>query len=99
MLKGTLLEPVRLITGTAVPLRRSDVDTDQIIPSDWLKRVERTGFGVGLFSEWRADPAFLLHQPPHARAAGLGAGANFRTRASPGDAGGAPVGYGFHAGV
>ena len=43
-------------TGTAVPLRRSDVDTDQIIPSDWLKRVERTGFGAGLFSEWRDDP-------------------------------------------
>ena len=48
------MEPVRTISGTAVPLRRSDVDTDQIIPSEWLKRVERTGFGAGLFSEWRA---------------------------------------------
>ncbi len=47
------MEAVRVITGRAVPLVRSDVDTDQIIPSDWLKRVERTGFGAGLFSEWR----------------------------------------------
>ena len=45
------MEAVRVVTGTAVPLDRSDVDTDQIIPSDWLKRVERTGFGRGLFSE------------------------------------------------
>ena len=57
-------------TGRAVPLRRSDVDTDQIIPSDWLKRVERTGFGAGLFSEWRADPGFVLEQPQHAGASG-----------------------------
>ena len=47
------MRPVTVITGHAVPLDRSDVDTDQIIPSDWLKRVERTGFGAGLFSEWR----------------------------------------------
>ena len=53
-------------TGTAVALRRSDVDTDQIIPSDWLKRVERTGFGAGLFSEWREDPDFVLHRHPEA---------------------------------
>ena len=50
------MEPFTTHTGRAVPLRRSDVDTDQIIPSDWLKRVERTGFGAGLFSEWREDP-------------------------------------------
>ena len=49
------MDAVRVITGTAVPLVRSDVDTDQIIPSDWLKRVERTGFGAGLFSEWREN--------------------------------------------
>ncbi len=49
------MEAVQIITGTAVPLDRSDVDTDQIIPSDWLKRVERTGFEKGLFSEWRDD--------------------------------------------
>ena len=47
------MEAVRIVQGTAVPLARSDVDTDQIIPSDWLKRVERTGFEKGLFSEWR----------------------------------------------
>ena len=52
---GPAMKAVRAITGTAVPLDRSDVDTDQIIPSDWLKRVERTGFGKGLFSEWRDD--------------------------------------------
>ena len=51
------MEAVRVVTGTAVPLDRSDVDTDQIIPAEWLKRVERTGFGEGLFSEWRTDPA------------------------------------------
>ena len=55
------MEPVRIITGRAVPLDRSDVDTDQIIPSDWLKRVERTGFDRGLFSEWRDDRNFVLN--------------------------------------
>ena len=55
------MEPVTVVTGTAVPLDRSDVDTDQIIPSDWLKRVERTGFGAGLFSEWRDDRDFVLN--------------------------------------
>ena len=57
------MDPVRTITGRAVPLDRSDVDTDQIIPSDWLKRVERTGFGQGLFSEWREDPEFVFNLP------------------------------------
>ena len=47
------MKAMQLVSGRAVPLDRSDVDTDQIIPSDWLKRVERTGFGAGLFSEWR----------------------------------------------
>jgi 3-isopropylmalate/(R)-2-methylmalate dehydratase small subunit len=56
------MEAVRVVSGTAVPLDRSDVDTDQIIPSDWLKRVERTGFGQGLFSEWRDDRDFVLNQ-------------------------------------
>jgi 3-isopropylmalate/(R)-2-methylmalate dehydratase small subunit len=69
-------------TGTAVPLRRSDVDTDQIIPSDWLKRVERTGFGAGLFSEWREDPSFVLNQPAYADATILLAGENFGTGSS-----------------
>ncbi len=67
-------------TGTAVALRRSDVDTDQIIPSDWLKRVERTGFGAGLFSEWREDPGFVLHRHPDATV--LLAGENFGTGSS-----------------
>ena len=56
------MEAVRIVTGTAVPLDRSDVDTDQIIPSDWLKQVERTGFEKGLFSEWRDDRDFVLNQ-------------------------------------
>ena len=54
------MKPVSIIEGTAVPLDRSDVDTDQIIPSDWLKRVERTGFEKGLFSEWRDDKDLSL---------------------------------------
>ncbi|MEX2289656.1 MAG: 3-isopropylmalate dehydratase small subunit [Mycobacteriales bacterium] len=69
-------------TGRAVPLRRSDVDTDQIIPSDWLKRVERTGFGAGLFSEWREDPDFVLNAPRYHGASILLAGENFGTGSS-----------------
>ena len=53
------MQPTREITGTALPLDRSDVDTDQIIPADWLKRVERTGFDKGLFAEWRDDRLHL----------------------------------------
>src|SRR5438132_7249456 len=56
------MQPIRVVSGTAVPLDRSDVDTDQIIPSDWLKRVERTGFGEGLFSEWRESSDFVLNR-------------------------------------
>ena len=55
------MDAVQIVSGTALPLRRSDVDTDQIIPSDWLKRVERTGFEKGLFSEWRDDRDFVLN--------------------------------------
>jgi 3-isopropylmalate/(R)-2-methylmalate dehydratase small subunit len=76
------VEAFRTHTGRAVPLRRSDVDTDQIIPSDWLKRVERTGFGAGLFSEWREDPSFVLDRPQHAGATVLLAGPNFGTGSS-----------------
>jgi len=76
------VKPLRVVTGRAVPLDRSDVDTDQIIPSDWLKRVERTGFGVGLFSEWRDDRAFILNQPEFAGATILVAGPNFGTGSS-----------------
>ncbi len=60
-----------------MPLRRSDVDTDQIIPSDWLKRVERTGFGAGLFGEWREDPDFVLNDPRYHGAQILVTGPNF----------------------
>ena len=91
------MEPVRLITGTAVPLRWSDVDTDQIIPSAWLKRVERTGFGAGLFSEWRADPDFVLNQPRYSGAVVLVTGPNFGTGSSREHAVWALQDYGFRA--
>ena len=91
------MEPVRQITGTAVPLRRSDVDTDQIIPSAWLKRVERTGFGAGLFSEWRADPEFVLNQPRYNGAVVLVTGPNFGTGSSREHAVWALQDYGFRA--
>ena len=91
------MDSVRLITGTAVPLRRADVDTDQIIPSEWLKRVERTGFGQGLFAEWRADPAFVLNQPRHRGAAVLVTGPNFGTGSSREHAVWALQDYGFTA--
>ena len=71
------MKEVRVLTGTAVPLPRSDVDTDQIIPSDWLKRVERTGFGRGLFSEWRDEPSFVLNDERFSGASILVAGPNF----------------------
>ena len=65
------------IAGRAVALERDDVDTDQIIPAAWLKRVERTGFGAGLFEAWRADPASPLNQPGADEARVLLSGANF----------------------
>jgi 3-isopropylmalate/(R)-2-methylmalate dehydratase small subunit len=76
------MEPVRTVTGTAVPLDRSDVDTDQIIPAEWLKRVERTGFGQGLFSSWRDDPDFVLNDDRYRDARILLAGPNFGTGSS-----------------
>ena len=91
------MEPVRIVTGRAVPLDRSDVDTDQIIPSDWLKRVERTGFGAGLFSEWRDDRDFVLNHPEHAGATILVAGPNFGTGSSREHAVWALMDYGFTA--
>lgn len=91
------MEPVRLVTGRAVPLRRSDVDTDQIIPSEWLKRVERTGFGEGLFSQWRADPSFVLNDPRYQGAVVLVAGPNFGTGSSREHAVWALTDYGFRA--
>jgi 3-isopropylmalate/(R)-2-methylmalate dehydratase small subunit len=91
------MEPVRVITGTAVPLDRSDVDTDQIIPSDWLKRVERTGFGRGLFSEWRDDRDFVLNDERYSGASVLVAGPNFGTGSSREHAVWSIMDYGFRA--
>jgi 3-isopropylmalate/(R)-2-methylmalate dehydratase small subunit len=93
------MQAVRVITGRAVPLVRSDVDTDQIIPSDWLKRVERTGFGEGLFSEWRESSDFVLNraqfQGDDLRV--LVAGPNFGTGSSREHAVWALQDYGFEA--
>jgi 3-isopropylmalate/(R)-2-methylmalate dehydratase small subunit len=91
------MEAVRTVTGRALPLDRSDVDTDQIIPAEWLKRVERTGFGEGLFSAWRKDPTFVLNQPEHGDAAILVAGPNFGTGSSREHAVWALMDYGFKA--
>jgi 3-isopropylmalate/(R)-2-methylmalate dehydratase small subunit len=71
------MEPISVIRGTALPLDRSDVDTDQIIPAEYLKRIERTGFGPFVFAEWRKDPAFVLNDARYAGASILLAGANF----------------------
>jgi len=91
------MEPVREIVARAVPLDRSDVDTDQIIPSDWLKRVERTGFGAGLFSEWRERSDFVLNQSRYDGAHILVAGPNFGTGSSREHAPWALQDYGFQA--
>jgi 3-isopropylmalate/(R)-2-methylmalate dehydratase small subunit len=81
-----------------VPLDRADVDTDQIIPASWLKRVERTGFGVGLFSAWREnDPNFVLNRPEYAGANILVAGPNFGIGSSREHAVWALTDYGFRA--
>ncbi|WP_062349502.1 3-isopropylmalate dehydratase small subunit [Herbidospora yilanensis] len=69
-------------TGTAVPLRRSNVDTDQIIPAVWLKQVSRTGFEKGLFAAWREDPSFVLNDPAYAGASILVSGPDFGTGSS-----------------
>jgi len=91
------MEPVEIVFGTALPLSRSDVDTDQIIPSDWLKRVERTGFDRGLFSEWRDDPSFVLNDDRFTQATILVAGPNFGTGSSREHAVWAIQQYGFKA--
>jgi 3-isopropylmalate/(R)-2-methylmalate dehydratase small subunit len=92
------MEAVRIITGTAVPLDRSDVDTDQIIPAEWLKRIQRTGFGAGLFSTWREnDRDFVLNRQEHAGASILVAGPNFGVGSSREHAVWALEDYGFKA--
>ncbi|MDP9298587.1 MAG: 3-isopropylmalate dehydratase small subunit [Actinomycetota bacterium] len=71
------MEPIGVVEGTALPVDRSDVDTDQIIPAEYLKRIERTGFGPFLFAEWRRDPDFVINDRRYAGASIMLAGANF----------------------
>ena len=76
------MRAVRTVTGRAMPLDRANVDTDQIIPAHWLKSIERTGYGAGLFEAWRRDPAFVLNDPRYAGASILVAGPNFGSGSS-----------------
>jgi 3-isopropylmalate/(R)-2-methylmalate dehydratase small subunit len=89
------MEPFISHTGRAVPLRRSNVDTDQIIPAVYLKRVSRTGFGDGLFAAWREDPGFVLNQPAYAGGTILVAGNDFGIGSSREHAVWALADYGF----
>ena len=82
-------------TGIGVPLRRSNVDTDQIIPAEYLKRVTRSGFEDGLFAAWRSDPTFVLNQAPYAEGSVLVAGPDFGTGSSREHAVWALMNYGF----
>src|SRR4249920_1336514 len=82
-------------TGTALPLRRSNVDTDQIIPAEYLKRITRHGYEDGLFAEWRTDPSFVLNQEQYAGASVLVAGPEFGTGSSREHAVWALSDYGF----
>ena len=91
------MEPFTTHTGRAVPLRRSNVDTDQIIPASYLKRVSRAGFGEGLFAAWREDPSFVLNQPQYDGATILVAGTDFGTGSSREHAVWALTDYGFRA--
>jgi 3-isopropylmalate/(R)-2-methylmalate dehydratase small subunit len=91
------MEPFVTHTGRAIPLRRSNVDTDQIIPAEYLKRVSREGFGDGLFAAWREDPAFVLNQPQYAAATILVAGTDFGIGSSREHAVWALTDYGFRA--
>jgi len=76
------MEKFTVHTGTALPLRRSNVDTDQIIPAEYLKRVTKTGFADGLFNAWRADPDFVLNNPVYGGTSILVAGPEFGTGSS-----------------
>ena len=91
------MEPVKRVSGKALPLGYADVDTDQIVPSDALKRIERTGFGQFLFSEWREDPDFVMNRPEHEGAVVLLAGENFGSGSSREHAPWALQDYGFGA--
>ena len=76
------MEPISVIEGTALPIDRSDVDTDQIIPAEYLRRIERTGFGQFLFDSWRKDPDFVMNDPRYAGASIMLAGPNFGSGSS-----------------
>ena len=76
------MEHFDVVTGPVAALDRANVDTDQIIPAHWLKRVERTGYGAGLFEAWRRDPSFVMNDPRYAGASVLIAGANFGSGSS-----------------
>ena len=89
------MDAFRTHTGTALPLRRSNVDTDQIIPAVYLKRVTKTGFEDGLFAAWRNDPAFVLNQPQYAGASIIVPGPDFGTGSSREHAVWALQNYGF----
>jgi 3-isopropylmalate/(R)-2-methylmalate dehydratase small subunit len=91
------MDPVKRVSGKALPLGYSDVDTDQIVPSDALKRIERTGFGQFLFSEWRDDPEFVINKAEHEGAVVLLAGENFGSGSSREHAPWALQDYGFGA--
>jgi 3-isopropylmalate/(R)-2-methylmalate dehydratase small subunit len=91
------MEPFTTHTGVGVPLRRSNVDTDQIIPAVYLKRVTRTGFEDGLFAAWRNDPGFVLNNPTYAHGSVLVAGPDFGTGSSREHAVWALMDYGFKA--
>src|ERR687896_2480187 len=91
------MQPFTRLTGRALPLDRSDVDTDQIIPAQYLKRVERTGYGDFLFDEWRKDPSFVLNDPRYHGATILIAGHNFVSGSSREHAVWAIEDYGFRA--
>jgi 3-isopropylmalate/(R)-2-methylmalate dehydratase small subunit len=91
------MQPVERVSGKALPLGYTDVDTDQIVPSDALKRIERTGFGQFLFSEWREDPDFVMNKAEHEGAVILLAGENFGSGSSREHAPWALQDYGFGA--
>lgn len=91
------MEPVTVVTGRAVPLDRGDVDTDQIIPARWMKRVERTGYADGLFEKWRRDPDFVLNRPEYRGGTILISGPNFGCGSSREHAPWALRDYGFRA--
>jgi 3-isopropylmalate/(R)-2-methylmalate dehydratase small subunit len=89
------MEPFTQHSGTVAPLRRTNVDTDQVIPAVWLKRVSRAGFGEGLFAAWREDPEFVLNQPRYDGATILVAGTDFGIGSSREHAVWALTDYGF----